>query len=103
MIKVAAIRQAANSHPRELTVRKNISGSIEGDANQKDITGARGTPPMRRAAITGTTEHEHSGLKAPTRVAKRMATIGRAVKARSIYLEAPDILTATAMGIVTSR
>jgi hypothetical protein len=86
-----------------LTVRKKISGSIEGDATQKDITGAKGTPPMSSAATTGMTEQEHKGLNAPTKVARKIAVIGRAVKARLMNLAAPDIFTATAMGIVISR
>ena len=85
------------------TVRKKISGSMEGEANQKDITGARGTPPINHAATTGMTEQEHSGLKAPNKVAKIIARIGWAAKTRLIYFEAPDIFTATAMGIVISR
>jgi hypothetical protein len=68
--------------PKVPTVRKNISGSIEGDANQKDITGAKGTPPINMAATTGITLHEHSGLKAPTKVASMIATMGCAVNAR---------------------
>jgi hypothetical protein len=76
---------------------------MEGEANQKDITGARGTPPMSSAATTGITEQEHKGLKAPTKVARIIAMTGRAVKARVMYLEAPDIFTATAMGMVMSK
>jgi hypothetical protein len=76
---------------------------MEGEANQKDITGARGTPPISNAAITGMTEDEHNGLNAPKKVARKIATIGRAVKARLMYLDIPDIFTPTAMGIVSSR
>jgi hypothetical protein len=60
------------------TLRKKISGSIEGEAIQKAITGARGTPPISKVATTGMTLHEQKGLKAPTAVARRMATSGRA-------------------------
>jgi hypothetical protein len=91
--RVAAKRHIANSHPKVLTVRRKISGSMDGDANQNVITGARGTPPISSAAITGITEQEHNGLNAPTNVARKMAVIGRAVKARLMYLEAPDIFT----------
>jgi hypothetical protein len=49
------------------------------------------------------TEQEHNGLNAPINVARKMAMMGRALKARSIYFEAPDIFTATAIGIVISR
>ena len=102
-INVADSRHTAKSHPRELTVRKNISGSIEGEANQKDITGASGTPPINKDAITGITVHEHNGLNAPTRVDSITAKIGRAVSTLVICLDAPDIFTATEIGIVTSR
>ncbi|MEZ4644480.1 MAG: hypothetical protein R3E31_17400 [Chloroflexota bacterium] len=47
---------------------------IEGDAIQKAITGARGTPPMSSEATTGMTLHEQNGLNAPTAVASTMAT-----------------------------
>jgi hypothetical protein len=76
---------------------------MEGDANQKDITGARGTPPINNEATTGMTEDEHSGLKAPKKVAKKIATIGRAVKTRLMYLDIPDIFVPTAMGIVINK
>ena len=58
---------------------------------------------MSSAAMTGITPQEQKGLKAPTMVARRIAVIGLASKARLIYLEAPDIFTATARGIVTNR
>ena len=64
------------------TLRKKISGSIEGDAIQKDMTGGNGTPPINNAAITGITPHEQNGLNAPTSVAKKIAASGRACKAR---------------------
>jgi len=102
-IRVAANLQMANSHPKKPTVKKKISGSMDGDANQKDITGARGTPPINIAATTGLTLHEQSGLKAPTAVARRMAIIGRAVKARLMCFAAPDIFTATAIGMVINK
>jgi len=76
---------------------------MEGDAIQKDMTGANGTPPISRAAMTGMTPQEQKGLKAPTMVARRMAVTGPASKARLMYLETPDMFTATAMGIVITR
>jgi hypothetical protein len=85
------------------TLRKKASGSIEGEAIQNDITGANGTPPMSRAAIMGMTPHEQKGLKAPTAVARRMATSGLPRKARLMYREAPDICTTAAKGMVSSR
>jgi hypothetical protein len=63
------------------TLRKKISGSIEGEAIQKDITGASGTPPISKAAMTGTTPQEQKGLKAPTAVARMMAMMGLARRA----------------------
>jgi hypothetical protein len=64
---------------------------MEGEAIQKDITGARGTPPIKRAAITGITPQEQKGLKAPTAVARMMAVTGPRSKAFFIYLDAPVI------------
>ena len=89
--RVAARRQTASSQQIMPTLRKKISGSIEGDAIQKDITGASGTPLISSEAITGMTPHEQKGLKAPTRVANKIAVSGRASNARLIYLDAPDI------------
>jgi len=101
--KVPAKRQIAKFKPMVPTLKKKISGSIEGDAIQKAITGAMGTPAINKAAITGITPHEQKGLKAPTRVASKIAVIGPASKARFICFEAPDIFTATAIGIVITR
>jgi hypothetical protein len=42
---------------------------MEGEAIQKDITGASGTPLISSDAITGMTPHEQKGLKAPRTVA----------------------------------
>jgi hypothetical protein len=100
---VAAKRQMASSQPIMPTLKKNISGSMDGDAIQNDITGARGTPLMSNDAITGMTPQEQKGLKAPTTVARAMAVNGLVPNARLMYLEAPDIWIATARGIVTSR
>jgi hypothetical protein len=58
---------------------------------------------MSSAATTGMTEQEHKGLKVLTKVARIIALTGRAVKARLMYLEAPDIFTPTAMGMVISK
>jgi hypothetical protein len=77
-MSVAASRHTANSQPMVLTLKKKASGSIEGEAIQKDITGASGTPLMSKAAITGMTPQEQKGLKAPTAVARKIATSGRA-------------------------
>ncbi len=73
--------QMARSKPSCDTLRKNISGSIEGDASQKDITGAMGTPLISRAEIIGITPHEQNGLIAPTSVASKMAISGLALNA----------------------
>lgn len=102
-ISVPAKRHMAKSKPMVPTLKKKISGSIEGDAIQNAITGGRGTPPISNAAITGITPHEQKGLKAPTRVASKIAVIGPASKARFMYFEAPDIFTATAIGMVITR
>jgi len=75
---------------------------MEGEASQKDITGARGTPPINKAATTGMTDAEHNGLNAPKKVDRKIAMIGRALNERLMYLDIPDIFTPTAMGIVIS-
>ena len=67
--KVDTILAVARFHPILATLKKNISGSIDGDANQNDITGARGTPDISIDAITGITEQEQNGANAPIIVA----------------------------------
>jgi hypothetical protein len=76
---------------------------MDGEANQKDITGASGTPPMSNEAITGITPHEQKGLNAPTMVANIIAIIGLFLKALLMYLDAPDNRMATAIGMVINR
>jgi hypothetical protein len=76
---------------------------MEGEASQKVITGARGTPPISNAATTGMTDAEHNGLNAPKDADRKIAMIGRALNDRLIYLDIPDIFTPTAMGIVISK
>lgn len=70
--KVATRRAIASPHPKEATLKKKISGSIDGEAIQKDMTGAKGTPAIRREVITGITLQEQKGLKAPIQVPKKM-------------------------------
>ena len=101
--KVALNRQIASSHPITETLKKKISGSIDGEASQKDITGASGTPPISSEAITGITPHEQNGLKAPIMVANTMAVTGFLFSALLIYFEAPETLTKTATGMVITR
>jgi hypothetical protein len=76
---------------------------MDGEAIQKDITGASGTPPISNEAITGITPHEQNGLKAPIRVAINMAIKGFLLSARVIYAEAPDKFTNAARGTEIRR
>ncbi len=55
-----------------------------GEAIQKDMIGAKGTPLMRSPAMIGMTVHEQKGLKAPTKVANRMDVVTFALNARRI-------------------
>lgn len=103
MTKVATSLQTDNFHPIVAVLKKKISGSIEGDAIQNDITGAKGTPPINNEAITGITPQEQNGLNAPTTVAKTIETIGFLVNAFLMNFDAPDNCTATAIGIVIIR
>lgn len=98
--KVAASLQIDKFQPMAAVLKKKISGSIEGEAIQKDMTGARGTPPINKEAITGITPHEQNGLNAPTKVAKNTETKGFLFSAFLMYLDASDIWASTANGIV---
>ena len=88
---VAANLHIDNSHPIVAVLKKNISGSIEGEAIQNDITGANGTPPINKDVIIGITPHEQNGLKAPTIVARRIETIGFLLNIFLICFAAPVI------------
>lgn len=103
IINVDASLQTASFQPSRELLRKKISGSIDGEAIQNDITGANGTPPISRELITGITPHEQKGLKAPTMVASSTERSGFLPNALDIYLDVPEIFTSTASGIVTSR
>jgi hypothetical protein len=76
---------------------------MEGEASQKDMTGARGTPPASSAHITGITPQEQKGLKAPTMVASNIETTGRPLNARPIFFDAPETCTATAYSRVADN
>lgn len=76
---------------------------MEGEAIQNAMTGASGTPPSNKEAITGITPHEHNGLNAPTTVARSIATIGLSPIIRFRNFDAPENLSATAKGIVIKR
>jgi len=72
---------------------------MDGEANQNDMTGARGTPPIRSEEITGITPQEQNGLNAPTKVARRIEAMGFLENALVMNLAAPVIFTATARGM----
>jgi hypothetical protein len=69
---------------------------MDGDAIQKDMTGAMGTPPINNAAITGITPQEHT-------VARIIDTSGFLLRALLINFDTLVSLTATASGIVIIR
>jgi hypothetical protein len=101
--KVAIRRHTANDHPKVETERKNISGSIEGEAIQKAITGPKGTPAINRENITGITVQEQSGLTAPKIVAKRIEIQGFFPATFLILSPAPLNFKNTETGIEISR
>ena len=99
-MKVATSLQTESFHPIVATLKKKISGSIEGEAIQKDITGAKGTPPISRLAIRGITPQEQNGLNAPTNVANSIDRNTFLFNAFEMYFDTPDTLTITDIGIV---
>jgi hypothetical protein len=96
-------RQTASFQPNTDTLRKNISGSMEGEATQKANTGASGTPPIKSAVITGITPHEQNGLIAPIKVAKKMDNHGDLVITTLKYFEKLLSFIHTANGMVTNK
>ncbi len=85
----ASVLAIANGVPSTAAVRTNMDGSISGEASQKAITGASGTPMASRAAISGITPHEQKGDNAPMPAAKTIIALVRPVNARAIKLSAP--------------
>ncbi len=79
----------ANPKPMPTEVRTKISGSMIGEAIQKAITGASGTPAASNEATSGITPQEQNGESAPTRDAATIAETGEPEKARAIRLSAP--------------
>jgi hypothetical protein len=103
MTKVAVNLHTDNFKPIVATLSRNISGSMEGEAIQNDITGPKGTPPISNEVITGITPQEQNGLKAPMAVARIMESKGFLLRALLMYFAAPDRLITTARGIVMRR
>ena len=83
------------SQPRKPTERAKISGSIVGEATQKAITGARGTPAIKSPATSGMTVQEQNGLNAPTAVARSIETPTRWEKALRIAPSSSSALMST--------
>jgi hypothetical protein len=104
LIKPVAMSLArARLKPKVAVENKKISGSMDGLASQKAMTGAKGTPEAIRAAITGMMEQEQNGAKAPMAVAINMATNQCLLKIFFIFLSALKCLIMTEIGIVTKR
>ena len=73
-------------------VMMNIFRSMIGDAMQKAITGARGTPDASMAAIRGITPHEQKGDNAPASEAAKIVAQGLPEKARAMWASMPVAL-----------
>ena len=84
-------------------VIRNISGSMIGEASQKAMTGASGTPIARSAAMIGTTPQEQNGDSAPNSAAIRIIRAGLPVKARAITASAPEACAHAAIAAEASR
>ena len=84
-------------------VSVNISGSIVGDAIQNDMTGASGTPLIKRPAMTGMTVQEQNGLKAPAAVAIRTAKPSRPANALRIASFRSSILIMTLRNMLSKK
>ena len=78
-----------NGKPKIGIIRKNICGSISGDASQKAITGASGTPAPRSPAMIGTTPQEQNGDTAPKTAASTTERRGFPANAIAICWSRP--------------
>jgi len=74
-------------------VTKNFEGLINGELNQKAITGPKGIPAANKAAINGMTPQEHNGTVAPTSADPIIATGSLRLKTALIRSEKPDTVT----------
>jgi len=77
--------------------------SPNGDAIQKAITGANGTPAPSSAAISGITPQEQNGEIAPTSAASSVARHGLPLKASAIRLSARVALANAAIAIASAK
>ena len=84
MIMVAIVLATAKLKPMPAAVKINISGSMIGEAIQKAITGASGTPAPSMAAMRGITPQEQKGESAPTKAAIMVALTGLPVNTLAI-------------------
>ena len=85
------------------TVSVKISGSIVGDAIQNDMTGASGTPLIKRPAMIGMTVQEQNGLKAPTAVARSTEKASRPANALRIASLRSIILIRTLRNMLSKK
>jgi len=84
----ARVFATANSSPNTPDVRTNIAGSMTGDASQKAITPAIGTPITSRAAISGITPHEQNGDRPPKTAASKIMLQGEPLNAFDMSVSA---------------
>ena len=96
MTTAAAALNTVNGRPNTAAIRMKICGSMRGEAIQNAMTGASGTPAPRRPAMIGTTPQEQKGEKAPNSAARKIAVMGRLVKARAIWRSRPVALVQAA-------
>jgi len=85
----AAVFASAKGNPSVPMVRKNMDGSMSGEASQKAMTAARGTPMPSSAAIKGMTPHEQNGERPPIKAARMIMGTRLPENARAMMLSAP--------------
>ena len=103
MPTAATVLAPAKPRPTPAAVSTNISGSMIGDASQKAMTGASGTPARSIAAMRGMTPHEQNGDRAPTTAARTTVRPGLPEKARAIRRSAPLAAAYAAMATARTR
>ena len=96
MPTAANVLATANPTPRLPAITKNCVGSINGEAIQKAMTGASGTPAAKRPAMSGITPHEQKGVRPPTTAAMGITQPSRPSKARATIASVPLALAAAA-------
>ena len=99
----ASVLAKANSMSSTPAVRKNMEGSMIGEASQNAMTAESGTPIARSAAIRGMTPQEQKGESPPASAPSPIISSGAPTNAFAMRLSAPVAPAHAAIAMESSR